>query len=185
MPEDRVVDFIKNSLITYNLPEARDVTTYGVTKSGRIYPVKQHLRKGTKVWATRSGLPVLKWACANPLTKNLPVAMLPSRPHTVAHRGSRPAPPVVANNAALTPVDMPLPTLDATVPALDAPAGVATSDLLPVTPATSPVLPVAATVPAFTVPAGGSGNHFSALLPLSAACLLAASRREWGKQHTH
>ena len=72
IPEDKVVDFVKSALIPYTLPADRSVTVYGVTKSGRIYATRSRLRKGTKVWATRSGVPVLKWLCANPLTKTLP-----------------------------------------------------------------------------------------------------------------
>jgi hypothetical protein len=37
--EARVIEFVKNALVPYNLPRARTFTTYGVTKSGTIYPV--------------------------------------------------------------------------------------------------------------------------------------------------
>lgn len=72
IPEDKVIDFVKSALIPYKLPTDRSVTVYGVSKSGRIYATRTRLPKGTKVWATRSGVPVLKWLCANPLTKTLP-----------------------------------------------------------------------------------------------------------------
>lgn len=64
--ESEVIEFVKNALVPYELPRARTVTTYGVTRSGRIYAARTRLRKGTKVWATRSGEPILKWLCANP-----------------------------------------------------------------------------------------------------------------------
>jgi len=93
IPENRVVDFVKNALVPYRLPESRKVTVYGVTRSGMIYGVHTRLKKGTKVWATRSGVPVLRWACANPLIKVLPGTQL-----ALAPRPTRPRPrPVVAN----------------------------------------------------------------------------------------
>ncbi|MBC8142179.1 MAG: hypothetical protein H7Y38_12145 [Armatimonadetes bacterium] len=76
VPQDRLVSFFKTSLVAYKLPEARTLTTYGVTKSGAIYPVEITLPKGTPVWATREGVPVLKWNCSNPLASILPGAAL-------------------------------------------------------------------------------------------------------------
>lgn len=78
--EDEVVDFIKRSLVPYRLKDPQTVTVYGVTKTGRIYGVRTRLKKGTRVWATRSGRPILKWACANPLTNVMPGTRLASRP---------------------------------------------------------------------------------------------------------
>lgn len=86
IPENQVVDWVRNSLIVYRLPEARTVNTYGVTRTGTIYPVRSHLKKGERVWATRSGLPVLRWACANPLTKKLPGTLLASKPKPATPR---------------------------------------------------------------------------------------------------
>lgn len=86
--EAEVVDFIKRSLVPYRLPADRQVNTYGVTKTGRIYPVRTRLKKGTRVWANRSGVPILKWLCANPLTNRLPGTRIASpkvsRPPQVA-----------------------------------------------------------------------------------------------------
>src|SRR5207253_1996877 len=64
--EGEVVDFVSRALVPYRLPESRTVTVYGVSRTGQIYPVRSRLRKGTRVWATRSGVPILKWLCANP-----------------------------------------------------------------------------------------------------------------------
>jgi hypothetical protein len=90
VPENRIIAFVKDALVPYRLPQSRVVTDYGITRSGRIYCVRERMRKGTKVWATRSGVPILKWACANPLTKVLPGLQLaaaprPVRPHTSLH----------------------------------------------------------------------------------------------------
>lgn len=76
VPQDRLVSFFRTSLIAYKLPEAQTLTTYGVTKSGAIYPVRTTLPKGSTVWATREGVPVLKWNCSNPLAAVLPGAAL-------------------------------------------------------------------------------------------------------------
>lgn len=74
IPEDKVVRFVKNALVLSRLPQARTVSNYYVTRSGKISSRRETLPAGAKVWATRSGLPVLKWVCANPLTKRLPGA---------------------------------------------------------------------------------------------------------------
>lgn len=80
LPEARVVAFVKEALVPYTLPASATVMNYGVTKAGTIYGRKTLLKKGTRVWATRSGKPILKWDCSNPLLPSLPV--LRSRPRT-------------------------------------------------------------------------------------------------------
>jgi hypothetical protein len=70
--EDSLAPYIRANLVVSRLPAARVMTTYGVTSGGRIYPVRQRLRRGTRVFATRQGDPVLKFACANPLATRLP-----------------------------------------------------------------------------------------------------------------
>lgn len=90
IPESEVVDWAKRALVPHTLPARKTMTVYGVTKTGRIYPVKSVLKKGTKVWATRSGVPVLKWACANPMTKQMPGTRLPSAPRSAGAVGNAP-----------------------------------------------------------------------------------------------
>lgn len=80
LKESEVVDFVRRALVVHRLPKARTVTNYGVTRSGRVFSTRTRLRAGTKVWATRSGVPILKWACANPLTRMLPGERLASTP---------------------------------------------------------------------------------------------------------
>ena len=86
VPEDRVVRFVEDALVPFILPEDKSVTNYGVTKSGLIYGKKMTLKKGTRVWATRDGNPVLKWICSNPLSPKPPVLREPPKPSTVSSR---------------------------------------------------------------------------------------------------
>lgn len=82
VPEDRVIAFVKYALIPSRLPADHTTTVYGVTKSGSIYPVRHILKKGTKVWATRSAVAILKWQCANPVTTELPGTRLLGEPRS-------------------------------------------------------------------------------------------------------
>lgn len=78
--EPEAVDFVNRALIPYRLPRAQTITNYGVTKSGRIFSTQSRLPKGTRVWATRSGVAILKWQCSNPLTKVMPGTKMASAP---------------------------------------------------------------------------------------------------------
>lgn len=75
LPEERVVAFVKEALVPSTLPRPTTLMNYGVTRSGKIYGKKTLLKKGTPVWATRSGKPILKWDCSNPLLPTLPVLL--------------------------------------------------------------------------------------------------------------
>ncbi len=162
IPESRVVQFVKEALVPYTLPKDRSVQTYGLTKTGSIYPVQVRLKKGTRVWATRSGTPVLKWLCSNPVTTKLPGTDL--------------------KRAAVAPVDkapsaVRVASLGPTIP--DEPDG----DLLPApaTPEAPPVLvadvpevvapetlvgDASAAAPAIAFPSGSSGGRVP-ILPLA------------------
>jgi PEP-CTERM motif len=78
LAEERVVEFVQDALVPYILPSDMPVQNYGVTKGGLIYSKKMSLKKGTRVWATRDGSPILKWICSNPLLPKAPV--LPKKP---------------------------------------------------------------------------------------------------------
>ena len=84
--EAEVVEFVRRSLVPYRLPQSRTVTVYGVTDNGRIYGVRQRMKKGTRVWANRSGVPILKWLCANPVTKTLPIMPTPPQTATLPYK---------------------------------------------------------------------------------------------------
>ena len=95
VPQERIVSFFQNALVPQTLTRSQTMSTFGVTKSGSIYPVKTTLPAGTKVWATREGVPVLKWNCSNPLTSLLPGSTLSSPPLEVAQT----APPIMPFSA--------------------------------------------------------------------------------------
>jgi PEP-CTERM motif len=73
IPEARVVSFVQEALVPFTLPQRATVMNYGVTRAGKIYGKKTQLPKGTRVWATRGGQPILKWDCSNPLLPRLPL----------------------------------------------------------------------------------------------------------------
>jgi hypothetical protein len=77
IPEGEVMRFVKEALIPSKLPAARKITTFGIRKNGNIYPVTKTLPAGTRIWATRSGTPVLKWICSNPIGYRMPGTNLP------------------------------------------------------------------------------------------------------------
>ena len=158
IPENRVIAFVKEALVPYRIPRDTVVTDHGVTKSGRIYPVKVKLKKGTKVWATRSGLPVLKWACANPVAKTLPGTLLAGVPRSTKAPLSAAPPLQVASN--LAPILAPLPEGNVSSPEIAVPDTVAVdTSALAAPPALSGS--GSSSVPfigSATLPRGGGGN---------------------------
>lgn len=135
--EAEVVDFVKRALVPYRLPEARAVTTYGVTKTGRIYAVRTRLKKGTRVWANRSGVPVLKWLCANPLTNRLPGTRITTAPKLSAPPKvaqvdtSRAVPPVLEEGVPVVPELIPGESITPPVRAGSEIGGVGTGTVIP------------------------------------------------------
>lgn len=73
IPDDRLIEFVQDALVPQYLTADTRVPNFGVTKSGTIYSKTTTLKKGTRVWATRDGKPILKWDCSNPITKTPPV----------------------------------------------------------------------------------------------------------------
>jgi hypothetical protein len=156
IPESNVIDFVKSSLVPYQLPADRNVTVYGVTKTGRIYATRTRLRKGTKVWATRSGVPILKWLCANPLTKTLPGTKIAKAKPTKLKGKTK-----IAGARGLAPIpalaDIPIDT----EPMLSIPPSVPTA-------LTTPNIPVAVAPPTGLTPPGPvTGNaNYGLLFPI-------------------
>jgi hypothetical protein len=172
--EAEIVDFIKRSLIPYRLPQSRAVTVYGVTRSGRIYGVRTRLNKGTQVWATRSGVPILKWLCANPMTKTLPGTRLARAPRVARRKRPAGGGKVASLPLAYKPASPSVEEFVAAPPAValspDVAAGLGGGGgaaLLPVAAATAPAIgaPVGVSVPASG--GGGIGALPFALLPLA------------------
>lgn len=168
IPESEVVDWVKRALVPTRLTADRKVNVYGVTKTGRIYPVRTTLKKGTKVWATRSGVPVLKWACANPLTREMPGTRLPAPARPAVTRAAAPGGRI--NTLGLAPSAVVVPSAIA-APAAVVPAGGAFVAAAPLAGGggaaalafPSAVLPV--------VGGGGGGINLAAFLPVAALLL--------------
>ncbi|MCX6367057.1 MAG: PEP-CTERM sorting domain-containing protein [Armatimonadetes bacterium] len=84
VPEERVIEFVQDALVPRTLAQDTRVMNYGVTKSGSIYSKNTTLKKGTRVWATRDGKPILKWDCSNPLLPKIPVLRERPKPTRVS-----------------------------------------------------------------------------------------------------
>lgn len=116
--EDRVVEFTRDALVLTALPRAMEITTFGVRRSGAIYPIRQRLRKGALVWATRSGQPILKWQCSNPIGKSMPGTRLNPRPVAARPQPARPVVHGIDVNPARPAPTADLPPAPAMTPAL-------------------------------------------------------------------
>jgi hypothetical protein len=149
--ESRVVGFVQDALIPMELPEASAVMNYGVTKSGKIYGKRTVLKKGTRVWATRSQQAILKWDCSNPLIAKLPMPSLDAKTASIA----------MSRSAEAQVQSMAIDTSSPELPPLDAetaiPAQLASE---------SPAVPVS-TRPQVGVRVAGGGSRLP-LLPIGA-----------------
>jgi len=114
-------------LVTYLRDNVRVVTfsdsgwkpVYGVTRTGRIYRVRDYFHEGGKVFGLADGTPVLKYACGNPLITKLPPAKKPvPKPQPRAE-----IPPVIAAPPQYTEVvEVPAaPVVEAPAPEVSAP----------------------------------------------------------------
>jgi hypothetical protein len=181
IPEDRVIAFVKEALVPYRVPRSCVVTDHGVTKDGRIYPVKVTLKKGTKVWATRSGLPILKWACANPVAKSMPGTLMASRPRwTKAPLGQ---PSMELASSVPSPILAPMPEAGVPSPEFATPETVAVdTSALTLPPALSGV--GSTSVPAVSAAplpgGGGSGGPGIAPFLIPVAIAVAANNNGGG-----
>ena len=191
VPEDRVVEFVQDALIPQTLAKDTRVMNYGVTKAGKIYGKSATLKKGTRVWATRDGQPILKWNCSNPLLPKAPVLRQRPTPTSVSiDRGKGvldPGASVLAPMGVEAPVGITLamdtpgePEVLVTIPTPGPPAPLALRTNIART--GLPLLPLAGAVglvvrsqgtPRNTVPEPGT----LALIALGSASLLALRRR--------
>lgn len=69
---DEVVKRLGSGLKLVQLQHARRVQSWYVGKNGRTYKKTKLFPKGTLVFATSDGRPVLSWSCGNPLRASLP-----------------------------------------------------------------------------------------------------------------
>lgn len=127
--EPDMTAYIRENLTLTRLPKAGVYRVACVTPSGREYSITERLAAGTPVFAsTRTGKPILKLACGNPLVSSLPPA--PPKPKPVAKVRRKPAllAPTDKTPEAEAPVSGSLETFTFTAPtALTemAPAGLA------------------------------------------------------------
>ena len=102
--------YIHDNLTLTTLPKAGTYRVACVTPSGREYSITARLAAGTPVFAsTRTGRPILKLACGNPLVTALPPAPPKPKPVVKVKR----APAVLAPMATLPPPEVPAPLADA------------------------------------------------------------------------
>jgi hypothetical protein len=194
--EERVIEFVQDALIPQTLAQDTRVMNYGVTKSGLIYSKNTKLKKGTRVWATRDGKPILKWDCSNPLLPKIPV--LRERPKAtqvsravdagvLAPQGSLLAPagleaPVGITLAMDTPGDPLGPPLDPPVTIITPPSPPTTRVPVNIARTGIPLIPLAGVV-GLVVRSSSTPNTIPepgtlALLALGSAGLLALRRRK-------
>lgn len=127
IPEERTIEFVQDALVPQVLDRDTRVMNYGVTKAGKIYGKQTTLRKGTRIWGTRDGKPILKWDCSNPLLPKAPILR------------SRPTPAQVSRT--LTNGILPVPASLREPSVLDAPLGITLATDLPIEPIFRPVIP--------------------------------------------
>jgi len=72
LPMPVVIKYFKSYLIVETLPRTFQTPVYCVTPNGSFFIVHKTLNGGVRVFALRSGLPVLQLACGNPFTAKLP-----------------------------------------------------------------------------------------------------------------
>lgn len=68
LPPGQVASFLQTNLVEGAIAETGFYTVQCVRPGGMVYPTKQALRRGDKVFALRDGRPILQWACGNPLS---------------------------------------------------------------------------------------------------------------------
>ncbi len=75
MSRDIMITYFSENLVLTTVQTPRKMTTWYVSKSGRVYSKERLLSKGARVFSTRDGDMVLDWRCGNPLTRVLPAQM--------------------------------------------------------------------------------------------------------------
>ena len=74
VPQAELVAYLRDNIEVVNFSSSGWRPIYGVTSTGRIYRSRDYFREGGKVFGTADGTPVLKYACGNPVTAELPAA---------------------------------------------------------------------------------------------------------------
>jgi hypothetical protein len=107
-----VVSYLRANIRVITFDRSGWRTVYGVTRDGRIYKARDYFHKGGKVFGLVNGMPVLKYACGNPLITKLPAV---GKPLALVPRQALPPQPQVPQEFALV---VPTPT----APVVETPA---------------------------------------------------------------
>lgn len=89
--------FLANDLSLVSLKQPLRTRCWYIDKSGRQSVKTKLLPRGTMVFATASGQPVLSWSCGNPLRADLPMTMAKPSKQTTAKPAAEPEIKVLPN----------------------------------------------------------------------------------------
>lgn len=180
--KDNVIKYFKENLQLITLNKARQSTVYFIGRNGSIMSGKRLLPAGTRVFATKDGIPVLEWRCGNPLVKALPTVKSP-KPTTQASKPDTQSKPVVQVNEQVDPnpvIDQPTVQVASstqqvieqppiTTSVLGAVEETPVSVVAPIVSSVEPVVEAAAAAPITAVPpsvVASSGSPFPWIVPL-------------------
>jgi hypothetical protein len=155
---DQVADYFAKNLTLISLKKPLKTTAWYIGKRGQVYKKTKLLAKGSLVFATKDGKPVLVWSCGNPLRANLPLKIETASGPSVAAAPTQVAAAPVEVKVLATPIET---VAVAAVTAAPAPAAVA---LTPI--AAPPPLAVFAAPPVAVPPPLFSRLGLGWLLPL-------------------
>jgi len=184
---DTLAADIANEIKLVTLKDPVRVTSYYISKSGRISSKQKVLPRGTLVFADSTGKPIIAWSCGNPLSTALPrrVVKQPAQPveeakPMVEEIAPAVAPPAPAPEVAVVPEEVFAPIAE---PLAVAPAAaeVIPPSLVP----TSVISGAALLIPAFAavIPATGGEKEIKPPKPVpepGAAAALAAGLLAFG-----
>lgn len=105
--EPDMAAYVRENLTLTRLPKAGVYRVACVTPSGREYSITERLAAGTPVFAsTRTGKPILKLACGNPLVSSLPP--VPPKPKAKPKPVVKRSPALIAPTAKTPEVEAPV-----------------------------------------------------------------------------
>ena len=103
---DLVSDYFAKNIKLVTLKAPVKAQTWYVGKDAKVYQKTKLLPKGTLVFATKEGEPVLMWSCGNPLRASLPVYYA-EKPKTQNKAGAAAGAVVAAKDTGNTPATTP------------------------------------------------------------------------------
>lgn len=113
--QDGIGEYFASRLKLVNLTAPLKVKIWFVGQGGAIYSKNKLLPKGTPLFVTHEGTPLILWSCGNPLRSALPESLKVSEPEPVDAVEVKPAPVEAIAAAAVAAV--PAPTAAAVLPA--------------------------------------------------------------------